>query len=203
MNFRPPSSPLRLALLLLFALALAAVAPARAATFTAGLSPARLDQIGIVRLSSSERAALDRLVSRELAAARAGGVTAFAGTFVSRRTPAERSESGIDRLSDGGRTALNEAVAAALAAPTAPAPSVPALRGSSSEIVARRTKPIVHGEVTLTVGTGRDGSFQAASVYTEVSDPERHVTVGIGVSTFRGKGGWCRGPYPAGYYDGW
>jgi hypothetical protein len=176
---------------------------AAAAGFSRTLSPAQLTATGLATLTAAQRETLDAMVSRELQSARQGGVRAFAGTFISRRSTVELNQTGLDRLSAIEKNALNDTVATAIATQL-PAPlPVSFLRQSPPETESRLHRRLqVHGEVTLTYGTGRGGSFQGASLYTEMTDPERKVTLGVGLSTFHGDSRLLRcGCYDC--RDGW
>jgi hypothetical protein len=177
---------------------------ATAAQFSQSLSPAQLTATGNATLTATQQKNLDAMVTREIQAARQGGVRAFAGTFVSRRTAAERQQAGLNQLSEGEKDTLNDTVADAIAAQHPMPLPVSVLRKSPAETESRANRLQVHGQVTLTYGTGRDGSYQGASLYTEMTDPDHKMTVGVGISTFHGNGRLLRcGYYDDGYYNGW
>lgn len=180
------------------------VLPANAVDFSATLSPEQTDRSGIDHLTAAQKSVLDTLIARELRAARQGGVTAFARTFFDRRTSDERHEAGLDQLTPSEQGTLNELVATALAKQQ-PAPlPVSMLHRSVPTATTSRDRLKVHGEVTLVVGAGRGGSFYGGSVYTEITDPEKKMTLGVGVATLRGHVPWWRcSAYDPFYADGW
>ncbi|MFI5355883.1 MAG: hypothetical protein ACHQ4G_00965 [Opitutales bacterium] len=186
---------------LLAAMALFGALCAPAADFGAGLSPAEQAALGLPKLSAAQTTALNALVARDLLSARQGGVTAFAGTFTGRRTPAERRRAGLDQLTPPEQDTLNTLVAEAMAQPPTPAPSVAGLRQENPEAVNVPRRLQIHGMLSYTYGWGGGGSFQAASLYTEVTDPDHNVTVAVGIDTIKGDGYLLR--RADGGYDCW
>jgi len=164
--------------------------PAVAASFSSTLPPAELTRCGVAALAPAQLASLDSLVARELLSAQQGKVRAFAGDFVSRRSEAERIEAGLDHLNAEETAVLNAAVATAIAAQhQAPTMNFRYQPHDQTTDLAKPARELeVHGVVSLTYGVGGGGSYRRAAVYTEVSDPERNFTIGVGVDTIEGDG---------------
>lgn len=177
--------------------ALALVTPAHAAGpgFGDGLSPGERAACGIAKLTASQAAALDSLVSRDVTLAQQGGVTGFSSAFSARHSPQECKASGMDRLSAKEVAALDVYVARAIALgpppvqsfsyspPPKPAP-VPA-----ETLVSEVSRTQVHGDVSVTVGGGSHGqSFYGTSADLFVTDPTGRFTVGVGFEDYRGRG---------------
>ena len=166
--------------------------------FTQGLAAPDRTGAGLDRLSAPELDALNAIVAREVALAQAGGVRAFAGTFFSRRTAEERAKTGLDRLSPAEQARLNTLVAAAIAA--GPAFAVEAAPRRTALDSVRQLQ--VHGEVSLTVGSGGHGrSFYDTSLFTTITDPATNITIGLGYEQFHGKGWWGCGYGPLDYLE--
>lgn len=166
---------------------------ATAAEFSAALSPDQFASAGLTSRSADELAVLDRLVQRDVAAARQGGVTTFRGTFSSRRTPAERQAAGLDRLTPDALNQLDALVAEQIARPRpAAAPGWTPVDPAGID-VSTALKPEVHGTVTLAYGWGRGGSSRLAALDTTYYDPASRVTLSFGIATWSGPG--CRRDY--------
>jgi hypothetical protein len=153
---------------------------------------------------------LDALVSQDVAAAHAGGVTGFSTGFSARHWDRERDASGIDRLSATERASLDSLAARAIAIGPAPdqafaytPPKVlpPPAPAAAQSVVATLKHAEVHGDVSFTVGGGSHGSnFYGTSMDVNVTDPTGHFTVGLAFAEFHGKGllGLCG---PDGIYE--
>lgn len=180
------------------------ILPANAADFSATLSPDQKELSGITRLTGEQQSALNAFVAHELLAARQGGVTAFARTFVDRRSTGQRRTAGLDQLTAAEQDTLNDLVAAALAKQQAAPLPVSMLHKSPAPSETARSRLKVHGQITLTYGSGRDGSFYGGSLYTEVYDPETKVSLGVGISTLRGHVPWWQcDAFDPSYARGW
>ena len=130
---------------------------ARAAevSFTDGLSPSDRASIGVSKLSASQVAVLDALVSQDVTVAHQGGVTGFSSGFSARHWDRERYASGIDRLSPAERTSLDSLAARAIA--TGPSPDeafaytppkvLPPPSSATQSVVVAVKKAEVHGDV--------------------------------------------------------
>jgi hypothetical protein len=91
----------------------------------------------------------------------------------------------------------------------APPPAPPPPAAPPETLVSQRLAPVVHGDLSFTVGGGSHGSsFYGGSADLFVTDPTGTFTVGVGVSEYRahGWGGpyglFCTpyaGPFPPGY----
>ncbi len=169
---------------------LACVATAGAAqpAFTERLKEDERTSTGVSALSDDQRAVLNNLVEREIRLAQQGNVTAFASDFSKRRSAPERAKAGIDKLSPEQVERLDTLVAEAIAsrpvsvdyAETRAVSHADAVRGVAP-------KPILHGEVSFTVGTSGSGrNFYGGSVYVEQTDPQKGYSLGVGYSEFRG-----------------
>lgn len=186
------SSHLFVRLLLLLASALLVGAPlvqaAESVTFTTTLPADVQAAAGLPKLTVEQRQELDRLIQRDLDAARQGAVVAFAKTFSERRTEEEKQKSGLDALADGERAQLDAAVASAIANRAASSQEI-VWTPTSARILRERQQPIIHGEVSMFYGQGRgDHSWYGGSFATTVTDPSRRMTLGIGYAEIREKG---------------
>lgn len=190
---------------LAFTLGLAAAAPSTAPAATtakANATPtATWDD-----LTPAEQQAIEKLISREVSAARAGGVRAFRDTFTLRRSHAEFAATGLDRLSPTERDALDARVAQRLAAQPAAADPLAAHRtatsstDASTEGFALPRLPLeVSGSVTAVYGTSKRGDFYGGAISTTVFDPNHGWSATLGVSTLRGAVPYSRYSYRSGY----
>jgi hypothetical protein len=153
--------------------------------FTATLSAEQKTAAGLASLSDPERAALDQLVTREVAQARQDNPGEPAGTFVARCTEGERRQAGLDRLTPAELATLNELVAAALAARPKPRERP---RIKDSEVLNPAPKPEIHGSVTLTYGRGGGGTFHGSALWVDYFDPASGLGLSVGRETFSGRG---------------
>ncbi len=169
---------------------LRAESTAPAPTFTESLAPADQDSLALTKLSGAEKSALDRLVARDVAAARQGGVTGFRGTFSSRRTAGERAQAGLEKLSAPELAQLDERVARAIATRPLVTP-LPRQADTTGIDVSTALKPEIHGRVTLGYGWGGGGSYRFGSVETSYYDPESRTTLSIGLGTVSGRSRNC------------
>ena len=160
--------------------------------FTTTLSPDQQAAAGLTGLSPAERAALDQLVASETAESRVAEGKVLSGTFASRRTEAERQAAGLDRLSEAELARLNEMVANV--AISRPKPKErPRLK--DDDVVSAKTRPEVHGSVSLTFGHGPGGSFRGADLWLSYYIPEYGLSLGFGMSRYTG------GFLPYDYYN--
>jgi hypothetical protein len=204
--------------------AVLAAAGARAVEiqFVESLTSAQLARAGIAKLAPAQAAYLDSLVSRDVTSAQEGGVTGFSTTFTERHNAAERVACGLDRLSPTQRTAFNTFVAQAIALGPPPDQAFmysPKKAGAAApppppptSLVTAPQRLEVHGDVSMTVGGGRGGSFYGMSGDISITDPVHNFTISAGYSEYKGKGflPLCDlyppfepfGPYPSPYL-GW
>ena len=179
-------------------LLLAAVPFAQAATeFLPALSDSDAKAAGLTHLSAAQKAALERLAERDITLAREGAVTAFSGGFTARRSDEELKTSGIDTLSRDERENLDALVARAIAdhpmtyqAQAVTAPAKPAVAAPAAQTWSLPPpKWEIHGDVSMTVGVGSHGSsFYGGGFDVFATDPSGKLTLGVGVSEYRGKG---------------
>ena len=184
---------------LVLALSLVTVSALHAdpAQTTSPLAAFDQNAIGLNKLKEEQKVALHAFVDRDVQAARQGDVVAFAKSFTERRTTEERQRAGIDLLSDAERIRLDAAVATLIASRPASSYVYQRTASSTGEIIRERSRPIVHGQVSLFVGGGSDGSSWYGGAFdVAVTDPSRKFTVMLGASEVRG-----RGPARCGY--GW
>jgi hypothetical protein len=179
------------------ALLLALGARAAELSFTDGLNPSERASVGVSKLSPSQVAVLNALVTQDVAFAHQGGVTGFSTSFSARHWDRERDASGIDQLSAAERSALDTLAARAIA--TGPSPDeafaytppkvLPPPAPAAQSVVATLKKAEVHGDVSFTVGAGSHGSsFYDTSMDVSVTDPTGRFTVAVGFDSFHGKG---------------
>ena len=127
-------------------------------SFAAQLASADRTAAGLHHLSAAQLAALDAQVARELTVARQGDVVAFSRSFLSRRTADQVAAAGLAALTPPERTALDAFVARAVAQRPAPVVATLAAKAKAADNVVETVtdKPRLQGEVTLTVGEGKD-----------------------------------------------
>lgn len=169
--------------------------------FTATLAPDQQTAAGLSTLASTERVALDQLVAVELALVRQGTAQELTGTFVSRRTVAERRLAGLDRLSTAELAKLNELVSAALAARPKPKER-PRLK--EDDVINAKSKPEIHGAVSLTYGWAGGGrNYRATSLWLDYFDPTTGLGLNFGLTNFSGNGffDYYPGEYGSRYYS--
>jgi hypothetical protein len=177
----------------------------RAVPFTAGFTDREVQATGLSQLSGAERAKLDQLVGRDADFAQEGGVVAFDKTFSARLRPVDFRAAGLDHLSGRQLGALNDLAAFRIAHPVVEAPHFvakeppksPSLAAgqiaqgaglSPASVSAPGWHPEVHGEIALTVGGGKGGSFYGGGADVVITDPEHGFTLALGYAQFRGKG---------------
>lgn len=190
------------------AMLLATLSRAADIKFIEGLSAEERASTGVSKLTPSQAADLDGLVSRDVTLALEGGVTGFSSPFLNRHTQAECAAAGTGALSASERSSLNALVARAIALgppPEQPFAYSPPARAAATPappetLVSAPLHAEVHGDISLTVGGGSHGSsFYGTSMDLNVTDPSGRFTVGVGFEQFRGKGYFpFYGPY-AGY----
>jgi hypothetical protein len=157
-------------------------------------------------LTAAEHERIEKLIAREVAAARSGGVRAFRDTFTLRRSPAELTATGLDRLSPIELDALNARVAHRLAANPAATDPLAAHRTATraadapTEGFALPRLPLeVSGSVTAVYGTSKRGDFYGGGISMTVFDPNHGWAATIAVSTLRGAVPYSRYGYRSGY----
>jgi len=206
---------LGLALLAAFAVLLPS---AHAAYFSAGLTDAELQATGVGQLSDAERNRLDELVGRDTEFALEGGVVAFDRTFSARLRPADFQAAGLGHLSHAQLAALDDLAAFRIAHPVAEAPHFVAKSApkpatltdsqiakgaalSPSSVSSPGWHPEVHGDVHMTVGGGKGGSFYGGGVDLVMTDPDHNLTIALSYSQYHGRG-WFNpdGPLADGPY---
>ena len=168
--------------------------------FVATLSADQQAAAGLPALSLAERAALDQLVTVELAQVRQRTPDGFTGTFVSRRTEAELKAAGLDRLTPAELSKLNELVAATLAIHPKPKERP---RIKDDDVLNPEKKPEIHGSVSLTFGSGGRGrNVWGSSLWLDYFDPASGLGLSVGLSNFSGKGfyGYYPDYYGSRYY---
>jgi hypothetical protein len=187
----------RLLMTIVTCVLLAASASAATGGFSATLSHDQQVGAGLPTLTAAQRAALDRIVAKELAQLRSGTVEELVGTFMSRRSEEEINDAGLDALSPQQLTALNQLAASALSSRPQPRER-PRLR--DSDVISAKRKPQIHGEVSFAYGWGSGGrEMRAGSLWVEHYDPERRLGIAVGISQFEGDGFYGHPAYGYGY----
>lgn len=149
---------------------------------------------GVHELTEQEQANLENLVAYEVASARAGNVTGFAGSFSSRRSEDQLKATGIDRLSEDQVERLDQHVAGYLAdTPRVPYISRhervtgPGARSEGDEVVQGQGPLLrVNGEISVTVGSSRAGSYYGGSATTVISNRSGSFRAAVRVDTMKG-----------------
>jgi hypothetical protein len=180
-------------------------ASASAASFTSGLPAWAKNADGLNKLTAEQQKALNDAVAHDISLAQQGDTVAFANSFSARRTEAQRAALGLNQLSFEQLNHLNDDVAHAIA--YRPQLSVaPAPRGEGSMVnagaIASFKRPWqTHGELELTIGGSKRGTFYGGTAEIYETDPSGNFTLSVAVSQFRGKGlPYCYdGPYAYGY----
>jgi len=160
---------------------------------------------GLNKLTPDQLKAVNDAVAHDISLAQQGGTVAFANSFSARRTDAQRNELGLNQLSFEQLNHLNDDVAHAIA--YRPQLSVAPIPVSNSNLVnagaiASFKRPWeTHGELSLTVGGSKRGSFYGGSAAVSTTDPSGKFTLSVAVSEYKGKGlPYCYdGPYALGY----
>jgi len=171
--------------------------------FTSGLPAWAKNADGLNKLSADQLKSLNQAVAHDVQLAQQGQTVAFANSFSARRTEAQRTALGLNQLSFEQLNHLNDDVAHTIAyrpqltvTPTGEAPMVDA------GAVASFKRPWqTHGEVSLTIGGSKRGSFYGGTAEVDETDPSGNFTLSVAISQFKGKGlPLCYGgPYADGY----
>ncbi len=171
--------------------------------FTAALPAWAKNADGLNKLTPAQVDALNNAVAHDITLAEQGETVAFANSFSARRTEAQRATLGLNQLSFEQLNHLNDDVAHAIAyrprlsvTPIGEAPMV------NAGAVASFKRPWqTHGEVSLTVGGSKRGSFYGGTAEVDETDPSGNFTLSVAISQFRGKGlPYCYdGLYDGGY----
>jgi hypothetical protein len=181
------------------AMSFATVAMAAGLGFSEGLSAQERSACGIARLNPPQVAALNALVEHDVVLARQGGVTGFSTAFSERHSAQERQAAGVSGLTAKERSVLDSLAARAISMGPEPMQSFsyapPPLPPAPPEsLVPAPRSAEVHGDLSFTVGGGGHGSsFYGGSADLFITDPTGTLTIGVGVSEYRGRG-WG-GPY--------
>jgi hypothetical protein len=181
-----PAPLLRLAVGVVALLVIVTAGHAAGLRYTDGLAPEAQIAAGLRRVSPAQLSALNDLIGRELALARAGDVRGFAGTFSGRRTAAERAAAGLDLLTEAERGRIDALVVTLLASP--PATFWPSQTASPRDrgVEPVRERPRIHGSVTAMYGWGSGGySTYGGSLSTHYYDPVRKFSAAVEISDYR------------------
>lgn len=164
------------------------------ARFSQTLSPANWVGAGFIHLSTPQAQVLDTLIQRDIDSARQGDAVAFSKSFTERLTADERERAGIDRLTEPEKARLNAIVAEAIAnRPTATLTHERAVAAPEPvNVPVEKPHFTVHGDVSLFMGGGSHGrSWYGAGFDVFVTDPTNTLTVGVGATEIRERGGRC------------
>ena len=177
-----------------------------AANFTSALPAWAKNADGLHKLTAEQQKALNDAVAHDISLAQQGDTVAFANSFSARRTEAQRTALGLNQLSFEQLNHLNDDVAHAIAYRPQLSVAPPAPRGEGSMVnagaIASFKRPWqTHGELSLTVGGSKRGTFYGGTAEIDETDPSGNFTLSVAVSQFRGKGlPYCYdGPYAYGY----
>ena len=159
--------------------------------FTAGWTAEERVAMGWEKLSAGERAALEKLIAKEVTLARQGNVTAFAGTFISRRNEEERTAAGLGALSTSEKYQLDRLVARALATLPAQPPVTVARSAAGVEVMVTPFKWVAHGFVQLEYGWGSgDREYKAATVAVTQENPRTGTAFTFAYTVMDGDNWW-------------
>jgi hypothetical protein len=173
--------------------------------FTSALPAWAKNADGLNKLTAEQLKALNDTVARDISLAQQGDTVAFANSFSARRTDAQRATLGLNQLSFEQINHLNDDVAHAIAyrpqLSVAPVPANPSHLVDAGAVASFKRPWETHGELSLTVGGSKRGTFYGGSAAIETTDPSGKFTLGVAVSQYRGKGlPYCYdGPYALGF----
>lgn len=172
--------------------------------FSATLTPAQRERVGLNQMTADNIAIIDGLVRQDRAATRFKDNNIDHTRFSQRRTARERDIAGLDRLTPAQLTELDnltgQRIAGTVIVPNATVAHIagPAVRPGTSPQSAE-----IHGEIGFTYGWGQGGTFSGGDVVLTASDPAGRYSMVLGYSEYHGEGlRPCyypgHGTYPAG-----
>jgi hypothetical protein len=157
--------------------------------FSATLTPAQRERIGLNQLTADNVAIIDGLVRQDLAALKYKNNEVEHTRFSERRTPRERDIAGLDRLSPAQLTELdNLAGQRILGTMTVPNAAVAHLVGPAVKPGDSSHPPVIHGEIGFTYGWGQGGSVSGGDIVLTYDDPAGRYSVLFAYSEYHGKG---------------
>jgi hypothetical protein len=155
--------------------------------FTDTLSSPEQAAMGLAKLSSAQRTALNAQVQHDITLARQGDVTGFATAFTQRRTATERTDAGLELLGNGERQQLDALVARTIARPATAV--LTHFSQHKDEVEVTTYRPEIHGEMTVFAGAGSHGSsFYGGSITGIYDDPNHNFSVAATYAEIHSKG---------------